>query len=126
MFPDVQPTSELAYSQTESLEIFDLLIDKMNLIFAKLYYDERSSDEYPDNTADRSWRLALKQECCRRKAIHSADFALRQPPIVTVPEDSFCSATAVQEETYAIWLYGKTQSQARSGSLAVSVVCNRP
>jgi hypothetical protein len=30
MFPDVQPTSELAYSQTESLEMFDALIDKMN------------------------------------------------------------------------------------------------
>jgi hypothetical protein len=40
MFPDAQPTSELAYSQTESLEIFDPLIDKINLNFAKLYYDE--------------------------------------------------------------------------------------
>jgi hypothetical protein len=43
-----------------------------------------------------------------------------------MPEDSFCSATAVQEETYAIWLYGETQSQARSQNLAVSLVCNRP
>jgi len=30
MFPDVQPTSELACSQAEALEIFDALIDKMN------------------------------------------------------------------------------------------------
>jgi hypothetical protein len=33
MFPDVQPTSELAYSQAESLEIFAALIDKMNPLF---------------------------------------------------------------------------------------------
>jgi len=30
MFLDVQPTSELAYSQTDSLEILDPHIDKMN------------------------------------------------------------------------------------------------
>ena len=40
MFPDVPPTSELAYSQTESLGMCDSLIDKMNPSFAKLYYDE--------------------------------------------------------------------------------------
>jgi hypothetical protein len=39
MFPDVQPTSELAYSQAESLEILDALIDKMNPLLRELYYD---------------------------------------------------------------------------------------
>jgi hypothetical protein len=42
-----------------------------------------------------------QQEHCRRKAIHSADFAFLQLPIATRPEDSFSSVTAVQEETYA-------------------------
>jgi hypothetical protein len=49
-------------------------------------------------------------EHCRRKAMPSADFAFRELPIAIMPEDSFCSATAVQEETYATWLYGETQS----------------
>jgi len=66
------------------------------------------------------------EDYCRRKAIHSASLAIRYLPLVTMPEDSYCSATAVQEEMYATWLHGEVQSQARSRSLAVSVVCNRP
>src|ERR1700730_1245845 len=71
-------------------------------------------------------RLVVQRNNCRRKAIHWANFGFRQPPTVTMPEDSFCSATAAQGETYATWLYGETQSQARSRSLAVSLVCNQP
>ena len=52
----------------------------------------------------------IHESHCRRKAIHSADFSFRQLPIAIGPEDSFCSATAAQEETYATWLYGETQS----------------
>jgi hypothetical protein len=37
----------------------------------------------------------------RRKAIHSASLAVPYLPLVTMPEDSYCSATAVQEEMYA-------------------------
>src|SRR5216684_6710216 len=61
----------------------------------------------------------LAEQRCRRKAIHSVTFAVPHLSIVTMPEDSFCSATAVQEETYATWVYGKTQSQTRSRGLAV-------
>jgi hypothetical protein len=39
--------SKLAYSQTESLEIFDPLIDKTNPSFAKLYYDELLVGQVP-------------------------------------------------------------------------------
>src|SRR3984893_16808158 len=69
--------------------------------------------------------LPAASESTPHLADHVSDFALRQLPIATMPEDSYCSATAVQEEIYATWLHGETQSQARSRSLAVSVVCNR-
>jgi hypothetical protein len=48
MFPDVQPTSELACSQAESLEIFAALIDKMNPFVSRTCTTPNcSSGKYP-------------------------------------------------------------------------------